>query len=57
MLAIPSEAPLFPAPSMSEGIAIVTSGGDAAGMNPAVKCAAEYAMDPSILMLCQPRAE
>ena len=28
---------------MSEGIAIITSGGDAAGMNPAVKCAAEYA--------------
>ncbi|MDB6079178.1 MAG: 6-phosphofructokinase [Akkermansiaceae bacterium] len=28
---------------MSEGIAILTSGGDSAGMNPAVKCAAEYA--------------
>lgn len=28
---------------MPEGIAIITSGGDAAGMNPAVKCAAEYA--------------
>ena len=26
-----------------EGIAIMTSGGDAAGMNPAVKCAVEYA--------------
>ena len=25
-----------------EGIAIMTSGGDAAGMNPAVKCAVEY---------------
>ena len=25
-----------------EGIAIITSGGDAAGMNPAVKCAVEY---------------
>lgn len=28
---------------MSEGIAIFTSGGDAAGMNPAIKCTAEYA--------------
>ncbi|BCX47344.1 ATP-dependent 6-phosphofructokinase [Haloferula helveola] len=28
---------------MSKGLAIFTSGGDAAGMNPAVKCAAEYA--------------
>ncbi|MEO5712865.1 MAG: 6-phosphofructokinase [Luteolibacter sp.] len=28
---------------MSKGIAILTSGGDAAGMNPAVKCAVEYA--------------
>ena len=28
---------------MSKGIAIITSGGDAAGMNPAVKCAVEYA--------------
>jgi 6-phosphofructokinase 1 len=28
---------------MSEGLAILTSGGDAAGMNPAVKCAADYA--------------
>lgn len=28
---------------MSKGLAILTSGGDAAGMNPAVKCAAEYA--------------
>lgn len=28
---------------MSEGIAIFTSGGDAAGMNPAIKCAADYA--------------
>ncbi len=27
-----------------EGIAIMTSGGDAAGMNPAVKCAVEYAL-------------
>lgn len=30
-------------PSMNDGIAIITSGGDAAGMNPAIKCAAEYA--------------
>jgi 6-phosphofructokinase 1 len=28
---------------MAEGLAIMTSGGDAAGMNPAVKCAVEYA--------------
>lgn len=28
---------------MSKGLAIFTSGGDSAGMNPAVKCAAEYA--------------
>ena len=28
---------------MSENIAILTSGGDAAGMNPAVKSAADYA--------------
>ena len=28
---------------MSEGLAILTSGGDSAGMNPAVKCAADYA--------------
>jgi len=28
---------------MSTGIAIMTSGGDSAGMNPAVKCAVEYA--------------
>jgi 6-phosphofructokinase 1 len=28
---------------MSEGLAILTSGGDSAGMNPAVKCAVEYA--------------
>ena len=28
--------------STMEGIAIMTSGGDAAGMNPAVKCAVEY---------------
>lgn len=28
---------------MKEGIAIFTSGGDSAGMNPAVKCAADYA--------------
>jgi len=28
---------------MSEGLAILTSGGDAAGMNPAVKCATDYA--------------
>lgn len=28
---------------MSKGIAIFTSGGDAAGMNPAIKCATEYA--------------
>ncbi|MCW1886994.1 6-phosphofructokinase [Luteolibacter flavescens] len=28
---------------MSEGLAIFTSGGDSAGMNPAVKCAADYA--------------
>ncbi|TAG08522.1 MAG: ATP-dependent 6-phosphofructokinase [Verrucomicrobia bacterium] len=28
---------------MSKGLAILTSGGDAAGMNPAVKCCAEYA--------------
>lgn len=27
---------------MAEGIAIMTSGGDSAGMNPAVKCAVEY---------------
>ena len=26
------------------GLAIMTSGGDSAGMNPAVKCAAEYAI-------------
>jgi 6-phosphofructokinase 1 len=29
---------------MSEGIAIMTSGGDSAGMNPAVKCAVECAL-------------
>ncbi len=29
--------------SEKPGIAIMTSGGDSAGMNPAVKCAAEYA--------------
>ncbi|MGC4012977.1 MAG: 6-phosphofructokinase [Luteolibacter sp.] len=28
---------------MAEGLAIMTSGGDAAGMNPAIKCAVEYA--------------
>lgn len=28
---------------MSEGLAILTSGGDSAGMNPAVKCAVDYA--------------
>ena len=28
---------------LQKGIAIITSGGDAAGMNPAVKCAVEYA--------------
>jgi len=28
---------------MSKGLAILTSGGDSAGMNPAVKCAVEYA--------------
>ncbi|RYD23984.1 MAG: ATP-dependent 6-phosphofructokinase [Verrucomicrobiaceae bacterium] len=28
---------------MPEGLAIMTSGGDSAGMNPAVKCAADYA--------------
>jgi 6-phosphofructokinase 1 len=28
---------------MAKGIAIMTSGGDSAGMNPAVKCAVEYA--------------
>jgi len=32
-----------PADLMSEGIAIFTSGGDSAGMSPAVKCAVEYA--------------
>lgn len=29
---------------MSEGLAIFTSGGDSAGMNPAVKCAVDYAV-------------
>ena len=29
---------------MTEGIAIMTSGGDSAGMNPAVKCAVECAI-------------
>jgi 6-phosphofructokinase 1 len=29
---------------MSNGIAIFTSGGDSAGMNPAIKCATEYAI-------------
>lgn len=28
---------------MSKGLAILTSGGDSAGMNPAVKCAVDYA--------------
>jgi 6-phosphofructokinase 1 len=28
---------------MAKSLAILTSGGDSAGMNPAVKCAAEYA--------------
>ena len=28
---------------MSERIAIMTSGGDSAGMNPAIKCATDYA--------------
>ena len=34
--------PLLP-PEMSKGLAIFTSGGDAAGMNPAIKCVVEYA--------------
>ena len=29
--------------AMSEGLAILTSGGDSGGMNPAVKCAVDYA--------------
>ena len=40
-----------------EGIAIMTSGGDAAGMNPAVKCAVEYSRKkgykPYVLFLTQ----
>ena len=30
-------------PCSHNGLAIITSGGDAAGMNPAVKCCVEYA--------------
>jgi len=33
----------MPASEKKPGLAIMTSGGDSAGMNPAVKCAAEYA--------------
>lgn len=33
----------FSASEMKKGLAIFTSGGDAAGMNPAVKCVVEYA--------------
>jgi 6-phosphofructokinase 1 len=33
----------FSPSDMSQGLAIMTSGGDCAGMNPAVKCCAEYA--------------
>ena len=46
---IPHENPCQPGiplaciPTMSKGLAILTSGGDSAGMNPAVKCAVEYA--------------
>src|SRR5690606_26517313 len=44
VLAMGGAVPFPPRPaSMSEGIAILPSGGDAAGMNPAIKCAAEYA--------------
>jgi 6-phosphofructokinase 1 len=33
----------FARPDMSQGLAIMTSGGDSAGMNPAIKCCVEYA--------------
>jgi 6-phosphofructokinase 1 len=34
---------------MGNGIAIITSGGDAAGMNPAVKCCVEYASEKGLV--------
>jgi 6-phosphofructokinase 1 len=42
LLAI-SQVKTFSRPDMSKGLAIMTSGGDSAGMNPAIKCCVEYA--------------